>query len=863
MLEAIFMQITLKTNGKINPISVGGKQIRLSVETDGLIIDNGILYEIFSSKKELDCGTPFISEVTDERSVYFTRENFFDESEYFWRVTIKDSNGEKLIKTSSFRTGISSENFTAKWIENPLFDGRVSEFNKSFLVDSEVKEAYLYIVGLGFSDAYVNGKKTDDEYFKPLLSDFDKRTGLNNPHYNEENFGGSQKTVYYDTYSVKSMLKKGENNISITVGTGWYCNEDKNITDPNYSYSTPKLIFELRIETCDGKIKVVSDEETLVRNTNIKSQMFACDFIDFTAKENDYVSAKTCTPPSGELLPNPAENDKVIEKIQPLSIAKKSDRFIEYDFGKNHTGGLYLKVKGNKGSKLIINYYENKKDGQLNPITSRWLAYKDGLEIIGYLDQKSEYILSGSEDTIIPYYHWSCYRFATVECDDEFEVIELESLFISTDVKRDGEFYCADEFLTRFNDAFVLTQRDNMHCGIPSDCPTREKLPYTGDGQLVAETVMYSLDTENFYRKWLKDIIDSQGKNGFISNTAPIIAGGGGFWWSNALVVVSSVLYNYTGDKQVFRDAFESAKKLVKFYDSIHNGDYVMRKSYIKWFLGDWCTPDKTIIDIPFVNTLAAYDATDKLLRMYEVLGEEEGKEYFVSFKENLKNAINKFYFNEKTLDYADGVQGANLMPILNGVASDEVAEKLLDIVVKKYQENPHFDTGIIMTPVLLEALSKAGREDLGYKLLTEKTAPSFYDMMEGETTLVEFWIKHDDSKSTISHCHPMFGAVLAWVYKNLAGLDLSRLYDKQIIVAPKLIKQVKSSTISKFTPYGKAIVEYSAEKEFVMNLVVPLGVTANVILPSYINEITIGREKMKNSFTLAGGNYEIVAKII
>ena len=119
--------------------------------------------------------------------------------------------------------------------------------------------------------------------------------------------------------------------------------------------------------------------------------------------------------------------------------------------------------------------------------------------------------------------------------------------------------------------------------------------------------------------------------------------GGGGFWWTNALVVVPFVLYNATGDKEILRYAFEPAKKLIRFYDSIHNGDYVMRKSYIKWFLGDWCTPDKTVIDIPYVNTLAAYDAVDKVLKMYEILDEKKDIEYYQDFKAKVKDATNKF----------------------------------------------------------------------------------------------------------------------------------------------------------------------------------------------------------------------------
>ena len=863
------MGILLKTDGKVMNIAVSTKRVLFSVETEGISAVKNIKYTICNCD---ETGNPNIEiKVTkqQERYLYLDADMFDDGEKYCWYVTLYTDVGEIVSDYAYFEKGISQENFSAKWIENPQFDGRVSEFEKSFNINGKIEKARLYIVGLGFADSFINGKKADEYYFKPVLTDFDKRIGLDNPHYNEENFGCSQKTVCYDVFDVQKLLKQGQNKINVLLGTGWYCNEDKNITDPSYSYAQPKLFFELHVKTDKESIIVTSDQKCLVRNTNVKSQMFAGDYVDFTADGQEFVGAKIAIPPSGELIPNFTENDKILSTINPINVVEKHN-FIEYDFGKNHTGSLHLKVKGKKGSKLIINYYENKKDGELNPITSRWYAYKDGLDIIGYLDQTSEYVLSGEVDEIIPYFHWNCYRFATVEADAKFEILSVESLFIASDIPVDGEFSCSDEFLNRFNDAFILTQIDNMHCGIPSDCPTRERLPYTGDGQLVAETVMYSFNAESFYRKWLKDIIDSQGKNGFVSNTAPIIAGGGGFWWTNALVVIPRVLYNYTGDKQILKDAYKASKKLIEFYDSIHNGDYIMRKSYIKWFLGDWCTPKQTVIDIPYVNTLAAYYATEQMLFSCEVLGKTEDKSKFIELKEKFKNAINKFYFDEQKCEYANGIQGANLMPAINGVAEQKVAEKLIEKIVEQYEKDPHFDTGIIMTPILLDVLSVAGREDLALRLLTEKTAPSFYDMIDGETTLVEFWIKHDPIKTTISHCHPMFGSVLAWIYKNVAGMDLSALYKKEIVFSPKVIDKVKSARIYKRTPYGIAGCEYQAVDGFNMKIKVPHGVNAKVKLPCMVKDVAFKSgyrvetllDGKYNAFNLQGGEYEIVGNI-
>ena len=99
---------------------------------------------------------------------------------------------------------------------------------------------------------------------------------------------------------------------------------------------------------------------------------------------------------------------------------------------------------------------------------------------------------------------------------------------IHTDVAVTSSFSCSDPVLNWLYEAYIRTQLDNYHGCVPSDCPHRERLGYTGDGQLTAETAMLLLDTKELYRKWYQDILDSQGKEtGHIPHTAPFLGGGG------------------------------------------------------------------------------------------------------------------------------------------------------------------------------------------------------------------------------------------------------------------------------------------------------------------------------------------------
>ena len=165
----------------------------------------------------------------------------------------------------------------------------------------------------------------------------------------------------------------GENRLSVLLGTGWYCNDDKLITDPCDRFGTPKLFFQIHLFYDDCTVSIKSDESVLVRNTARVSQLFVGDWYDFTAPKEEFFNARICNSPSGKLVAPACEHDAVIQEIKPIS-ETFNGRVREYDFGINHSGGVCLKVKGERGKKLTLRYYEVKTDGKLNwkRITILW-----------------------------------------------------------------------------------------------------------------------------------------------------------------------------------------------------------------------------------------------------------------------------------------------------------------------------------------------------------------------------------------------------------------------------------------------------------------------------------------------------------
>ena len=89
-----------------------------------------------------------------------------------------------------------------------------------------------------------------------------------------------------------------------------------------------------------------------------------------------------------------------------------------------------------------------------------------------------------------------------------------------------------------------------MHGAIASDCPHRERSPYTGDGQVSCVTVMHNFDSRAFYTKWIQDIVGAQiEETGYVPNGAPWQPGcGGGVAWGAAVNIMPWEYFVHYGD---------------------------------------------------------------------------------------------------------------------------------------------------------------------------------------------------------------------------------------------------------------------------------------------------------------------------
>lgn len=629
----------------------------------------------------------------------------------------------------------------------------------------KIKSATIDICGLGYYELFINGRRVSEAYYKPVVSDYSERD------FSRFLYPLSDKTshtIYYNSYDVSEYLTDGDNTLSVMLGNGFY-RQTKRLAEGNTSFGDALLLrFELRLTDDSGMRTVYTDgTERAVEGFIKENNLFYGEVHDYDGfPENvfsDRTGVETCdvqavSSPRARLLKQRCCNDVVREIITP-KIVKTTPESVIYDIGKNISGFVSLKAKS---SVVRVRHAEEMKDGALD------------FQSAGGDGQISENVYKNAQGrTVHPWFSWSGFRYFEVFGEAE----AVEAVYVCADIAVRASFKSGNETLNWLFESYLDTQIANMHGGVPSDCPHRERLGYTGDGQLTAESAMLLLDCRSFYEKWIRDIADCQDvASGHVQHTAPFFGGGGGpGGWGCAMVVVPYAYYRIYGDTSILKKYYPNMLKYIESMQTFCDGGLVVREREKGWCLGDWCTPEQVVLPEPFVNTFYYIRSMKLVQEIAEILGGkvDYGKEIALS-----ECALKEAYYDPKNGDFCSGRQGANAFALLLGLGDERTKKNLLE----RYRAEKVFDTGIFGTDVLTEYLTRSGEIQLLYDLLSAEKFPSFgYMRANGATTLWERW------QGAESHNHPMFGACVKQFFYGLLGLSADAGM-KRIAVSPRYI---------------------------------------------------------------------------
>ena len=691
-------------------------------------------------------------------------------------------------------------------------------FTRNFFARAGEK-AEIAITAFGFFKLYVNGKKIGNEYILPLHSIYHD-IGFFDMEYPIEDTLTFR--AYFSVFDISRFLVDGDNLLEIHLANGFY-RQTERIAEGDWKYGDELGVrYAITISNFGISRSIVSDCTEIVRNSAITySELFVGEVYDSRIdRDQKYQYYPTfCKEfPDTLITLSDTPSDEVVSEIIPNLIYKSANKCI-YDVGINISGVVKIKAWPKEGERVVLRFAEVFTDGALDFESSgSQCVCRSGRQQI----MEDVFIGDGNEHIYQPSFVWHAFRYFEIVGDAVAVCVSV----IHAPCEITSDFTSSSPELNWLYNAFIRTQLNNMHLGFPSDCPHRERLGYTGDGQICSSASMMLLDSQNFYRKWIRDIFDSQDQiGGHINHTAPFGGGGGGpLGWGGAAITVPYNYYKAFGDITPIKENYTNIKGYVGYILSRMDGGLVMREENGGWVLGDWCTLDECKIPEPLVNTALFAKYLDYVIEIADALGKTDDMLKFSEIKKKSICALKEKYFNDVDGSFFNGIQGADCYGIYAG-ASDKRTEELL---IKKYRGQDSFDTGFIGTYILVELLFELGAEDEAYKLLTSHEPGSFGYMMDRKATTV--W---EDWLGTGSHNHPMFGASAVHLFRWILGIAQTKKSHgyEHIEIRPHIPRALKSASGSVLTPKGRISVAFEQTNDAVNFVIeIPKGENAEFI---------------------------------
>lgn len=679
---------------------------------------------------------------------------------YEWTVSVRTDAGEEAVSGPQyFETGKMDEPWTGRWITCRNVSDRHPVFRKSFaLADfsgKEMKEARLYICGLGLYEAQINGQPVTEEKLTPYCNDYST-------------------WLQYQTYDVTEILEQ-ENTITVTLAPGWYMGRfgfSSNAEDKGYYGTDYKLIAELKVTFADGSVGVLGTDDTwkVTRSNIIFSNIYDGEQVDDTLEELPEEKAYYCEEktPLKDRMSLPVY---VHEELKPQLLRTPAEELV-FDLGQNMAGGFRLRVKEPAGTRIHVQVGEVLQNGNF---------YRDNLRTA-----RAEYIYvsDGKEHILEPRFTFYGYRYARVDGVSDLKTEDFTGLAYYSDIQPAGYLKTGDAMLNQLLSNISWGQKGNF-IDVPTDCPQRdERMGWTADTQVFVPTACYMTDSYAFYRKYLYDLRMEQSHNdGAVPHVIPSFGMKESCSvWGDAACIIPWSLYLFYGDKQILEESYESMKAWVDHIGKVDGDHHGWRDIF---HFGDWLaldhpsggkdqtaggTEEGFIADVYYLNDAGILEKTAKLL------DRPEEAERYGKLKEKVFKGLTDEYFTP-TGRCAIGTQTAYVLSLYYGLTKNR--EKALHslLTLLKYKQNK-IQTGFVGTPFLLQVLSAAGQDALAYEILHNEEYPGWlYEITLGATTVWERWnsMEPDGSVSSTgmnSFNHYAYGSVGEWMWKTLAGIQ-------------------------------------------------------------------------------------------
>ena len=770
-------------------------------------------------------------------------------SKYWWRVRTwdKDNMVSPWSENKSFVTGFfqkSDWNIGTKWIQHPQSVSAATDvpvmFRKTFSVSKTVKQAFLYVTGLGQFVASLNGSKVGNHAIDPAWTDYDR-------------------SVNYVTFDVTSQITQGANGLGIMLGNGWL-----NATD-NLSlrrFGVLRMMAQLHIDYSDGSFEDVMSDPTWKASKSpfTYTEFHGVEIYDArldqagwkTAKFNDsaWQVAVVAIAPSGILSAQSSPPVLSNAVFQGKNISSPSENNQIFDFGQNMNAQFEIKVSGKAGDKVILTPGEFlNKNGTVNPGRSSKMTYTlkgGGTEIwrqtfstIGLRYVQVGGVSLNAAQTMLPY------------------IQSVTGYFTYTGSTNVGSFTTSDERYNKIGVLALNALRSNL-TSIHTDGPNLEKLGWQEVVWTTLSSSVYQHDLFNLYTKILKDVREAQRTSGLCPNIAPNYFSTtsspsmGKFddapAWGASIINASWLIYQTYGDRKILEDNYGAMTKYMDYLKSKESG------GLITYGLGDWMAPggnaEKNVEG-------AVYVLDTRVMRdVATTLGKSVDAIFYATEYERVLTAYNNAYFNSALGNYSPVSQGNLAIPLAFGIVpvgrEQDVEKALVKDIAQPVETTSndgkdgtvianHITTGDIGTTFLFRFLGNAGQHDLVQTMIMQPTSPSYLSMINaGETSMPENW----NLSNIRSHNHDMYSGIFEWLYRTPGGIsNLEPGYSK-IKLKPGFPAGLNMVNASYNSVHGLIGSFWKVNGvEVTWNVTIPVNTNARLYIPTLgtpINVLTI-----------------------
>ncbi|MCM8568499.1 glycoside hydrolase family 78 protein [Gramella jeungdoensis] len=765
----------------------------------------------------------------------------------FWKVKVWTNKGEtEWSETAYWTMGILTyaEWKSTRWIGyNQLFPGEsVSQFSrlsaryvrKNIDLEKPVKEAKIYLLGMGLYELYINGNQIGDQVLAPVPTDYTKN-------------------VKYNVFDVTEELSEGKNVIGTILGNGRYFAMRQEYKPYKIkSFGFPKMALQLVVKYEDGTSETIKTDESWkftangpIRANNeydgetydARMEISGWNRVGFD--DSDWMNLMWVQEPGGFYEGQMTPNMKVKDTVMPVTIATKDDGYI-LDMGQNMVGWLQIKVNGKRGDTIKMKFAESlKEDGSLYTANLRDARVTD------------RYILNGSGTEVWePKFVYHGFRFVKITgLQYEPKVEDFIGKVVYDDMETVGSFESSNETMNQIFENAFWGIRGNYK-GMPIDCPQRnERQPWLGDRTTGAYGESFLFDNQTLYSKWLDDIKYSQTLDGGIPDVAPAFWRyyGDGVTWQGAYITVADMLYRQYGDVSGIRKHYPYMKKWVKYMEDNYLKDNLMTKDKY----GDWCVPpesleiiraqDPELLTDGEVLASAFYYYLLNLMEKFAGLidAEQQDIAYYQDLSARVKKAFNEKYLDKSKLVYANNTVTANVLPLAFGMVPKEYEQQVFENMTHEIEVNKdgHISTGVVGTQFLMRTLTDFGRPDLAFKLASNRTYPSWGYMVEnGATTIWELWNGNTADPEMNSQNHVMLlGDLMIWYFEDMAGIKSDPKHPgfKKILMQPHFDTGLNYVNAAYDSSYGEIKSHWRKKgKNLNWEVMLPPNTSAKIYLP-------------------------------